>query len=252
MTKTLTSAVRAAALATLQLHVPGSPELDILVRGAAARRSGQLRLWPVKIAPTGWHDGLLLVACAADPTDNAPAIVQNAADLINELLCVDRRRLQAELLARHAIELASVDPLTQLGNRRSWLKALQEEERRAVRYQAQSSIAVIDLDGLKRINDNEGHAAGDAQLLNAARAIKGGARSVDVVCRLGGDEFAVLAPETGPEGASRLASRLLQALGQAGVQASVGVATSADGSLERAWHEADAEMYRHKRQRALV
>lgn len=154
--------------------------------------------------------------------------------MIGDLIVADRRRLEAEELATRATALAGVDALTGLGNRRTWRRALDEEAARACRYDRASAIVVVDRDGLKLINDERGHAAGDAHLQRAAAAVRAASRSVDIVCRLGGDEFGVLAPETGAEGASRLASRLHAELDAAGVQASLGAATSADGDLEQA------------------
>ena len=250
--KALTSATRAARLTTLELRGPGMPELATLVRRDPARTGDELALWVTAVEAGSWHGGLVLVATAPDAEPHRRTVVTDAAAVVDELVVADRRRLQAELLANRAIDLAGLDALTQLGNRRTWRRALDEESARAVRYDAETTIAVLDLDGLKRINDSQGHAAGDRHLLKAADAVKAASRSVDIVCRLGGDEFAVLAPETGREGAGRLATRLLEAMTSAGVAASIGVATRSDGDLDRAWQEADSEMYAQKRQRSLV
>ena len=67
-----------------------------------------------------------------------------------------------------------------------------DEAARAVRYDAETTIAVIDLDGLKRINDTLGHPEGDRAIRDAAEVIRASFRDSDVVARLGGDEFAVL------------------------------------------------------------
>lgn len=246
----LTSTVGAARLTTLELQVGGVPELSLLVRTCSPDPLPELAVWPTVIAPGVWHDGLLLIATAPRADAARRVAVHDVATVVGELLASDRRRMEAEELASRAIELAGVDALTGLGNRRTWRRALDEETARATRYARSSAVVVVDLDGLKRINDEQGHAAGDAHLQQAAAAVRAASRSVDVVCRLGGDEFGVLAPETGPEGASRLASRLRAELDSAGVQASIGVATTCDGDLEKAWHLADGEMYLHKRRRA--
>lgn len=251
VTRVLTAAVRAGGLVSLELQAAPLPVLSTRVVATAAR-TARLEAWVETAARCTWHDGLLLIAVATDGRTVRRTVVADALSILEELVVGDRRRAEAELLADHAMDLAGVDAHTQLGNRRTWRRALDDEAARAVRYDAETTVAVIDLDGLKRINDTLGHAAGDAHLLNAARAVKAASRNVDVVCRLGGDEFAVLAPETGAQGASRLASRLLHALGEAGVQASIGVATRHDGDLEQAWRDADSDMYEHKRRRALV
>ena len=251
-TRVLTAALRAGGLISLELQVPGLPALSSRVVGLSDVGSGRLELWVERTGPCTWHEGVVLIAVAPDSRRARRSAVSDALGVLEELVVGDRRRAEAEVLADQAMDLAGVDSLTQLGNRRTWRRALDDEAARAVRYDAETTIAVIDLDGLKRINDTHGHAAGDAHLLNAARAVKAASRNVDVVCRLGGDEFAVLAPETGRVGAGRLATRLLHAMGEAGVQASIGVATRKDGDLEQAWRDADGDMYEHKRRRALV
>jgi diguanylate cyclase (GGDEF)-like protein len=247
--RVLTATVSAADLITLELHAYGLPQLSLLVRSRSAPDVGELALWPTLLQPCATHDGVLLVATAVAADTRRRVAVHSAALLVADLLTAERRRVDAELLASRAVELAGVDALTGLGNRRTWRRALDEEALRATRYGRPSAIVVIDLDGLKRLNDEQGHAAGDAHLQRAAAAVRAAARSVDVVCRLGGDEFGVLAPETGPDGAARLTTRLRSELDRAGVEASLGVATSDDGDLEKAWHSADQEMYLHKRGR---
>ena len=246
----LTSAADTADLVTLELRVPGAPELSTLVL-----RAGEplldLTIWTTAVPPGPWHDGLMIVASAPDAAGLRRAAVAHTADLLAELLTAERRILQAEALARRALDLAGVDPLTQLGNRRTWRRALEDESKRASRHQTSTTIAVLDLDGMKLVNDEHGHRAGDAYLQRCAEALRAVCRSVDVICRLGGDEFGVIAPETGDEGAARLAERLRDALARADVLASVGVATAREGTLEDAWHVADGWMDQEKRQRAL-
>jgi diguanylate cyclase (GGDEF)-like protein len=247
--RVLTATVTSADLVTLELQVQGAPQLSLLTTTRGSGPVPELAVWPTLIAPGAWHDGLLLAAAAVTADAARRVAVHSAATLVADLLVAERRRRIAELAARRAADLAGVDALTGVGNRRAWHRGLEEEGSRAARYARSSAIVVVDLDDLKRINDEQGHAAGDAVLQRAAEAMRAASRTVDLVCRLGGDEFGVLAPETGPEGADRLASRLRAQLDSAGVQASVGVATSTDSDLERAWHLADREMYRYKRER---
>ncbi len=101
-------------------------------------------------------------------------------------------------------QLAGEDPLTQLLNRRAFLEALRLESRRARRYHEPLTIAYIDLDGFKRINDTGGHAAGDRCLNAIACTLKRVVREVDVVGRLGGDEFAIVLTRTGGNSSSRV------------------------------------------------
>jgi diguanylate cyclase (GGDEF)-like protein len=110
----------------------------------------------------------------------------------------------ADRLAR----LATTDPLTGLYNPRAFHDHLRQELRRLARYREPLSLLLMDLDGLKRINDQFGHEAGDSTLRSVAGAIGSGLREIDLGARIGGDEFAVLAPRTDAKAAVALAERL--------------------------------------------
>jgi diguanylate cyclase (GGDEF)-like protein len=101
------------------------------------------------------------------------------------------------------------DPLTGLPNRRHLDARLASEITRSQRYGAPLALLMIDLDGLKGINDQGGHAAGDAAIRRVATAILGTCRrTTDLAARVGGDEFAVLAPSTTASQAQVLAERI--------------------------------------------
>jgi diguanylate cyclase (GGDEF)-like protein len=123
-----------------------------------------------------------------------------------------RVRLQRE--KRHATQLARVDALTGLGNRRSFDEALEVEVARAQRTGAALSVLVADLDGFKEINDLYGHLNGDQCLRQVAGAISGAVRTPDGCYRWGGDEFAVLLPEADETGAQIVCDRLREHVSQ--------------------------------------
>ena len=102
---------------------------------------------------------------------------------------------------RHQAELARTDDLTGLANRRHFFELSEAEIQRARRYAHPFSLAYIDFDHFKEVNDSRGHAEGDRLLRAATHTILDNIRSTDVMARTGGDEFAVLMPETGPEAA---------------------------------------------------
>ena len=102
----------------------------------------------------------------------------------------DRAKLAAQ---------AATDPLTGLANHRTLQQRLSAEVARAIRHDTPLSVAVIDVDHFKQINDSGGHDAGDAMLLRVARCLEKLARTEDTLGRLGGDEFAWVLPETSRE-----------------------------------------------------
>jgi len=148
---------------------------------------------------------------------------------------------------------AHTDPLTGLANRRSWDERFDEELERSRRTGQGLSVAMIDLDGFKTVNDRDGHEAGDRVLEELASAWQAVLRSGgDFLARLGGDEFGLLAPGSDATGIRRLIKRLGEVL-PAGVVASIGVVTwdgteNASDLLRRA----DQAMYetklRHRRE----
>jgi diguanylate cyclase (GGDEF)-like protein len=112
-------------------------------------------------------------------------------------------------------------------------------------------VCLVDLDGFKAVNDEGGHAAGDAMLIAVGAALGAAVRETDTVARLGGDEFAVLAGTSVTCSGEQLAERLRSAVAAigapAGVTASVGVAEVEPGDdAEDLLHRADAAMYRAK------
>jgi diguanylate cyclase (GGDEF)-like protein len=112
----------------------------------------------------------------------------------------------------HERELARTDELTGATNRRSFFEAAQSEINRARRHRHPFTVAYIDVDNFKRLNDRHGHAAGDALLRAVTQMIKRDIREIDLVARLGGDEFVVLLPETGDEAARAVVNRVRQNL----------------------------------------
>lgn len=194
--------------------------------------------------------------CAIDDQPHAEglrheqALIEFMAALLTHSLHAELARDEQQRQLEHLQAQAMTDGLTGVYNRAGWNHVLALEEAREHRYGDRAAVYIIDLDGLKALNDREGHAAGDALIQQAARVLQQHARHADVVARLGGDEFAVLALNLDPAGAEQLQQRLQQALEQAGVEASIGWALrTPQGTLQAAMHTADQQMYQHKRQR---
>jgi diguanylate cyclase (GGDEF)-like protein len=108
--------------------------------------------------------------------------------------------------------LARTDHLTGLPNRRSYYEMVAGEIRRNLRYYDPFTIAYLDIDNFKNVNDTSGHAEGDKLLKLVASVLTKSVREIDTVARLGGDEFALLLPETGVEAADVVADKLQQRL----------------------------------------
>jgi diguanylate cyclase (GGDEF)-like protein len=131
---------------------------------------------------------------------------------------------------REARQLADLDALTGLHNRRYFHETLDREVARAHRYDRKLALVVLDLDDFKAINDRIGHLTGDAVIAESAERVRDVVRSADIACRVGGDEFAVILPESTLADADQLYRRLQAAvsarpIGQAGrLSFSAGVA----------------------------
>jgi diguanylate cyclase (GGDEF)-like protein len=128
-------------------------------------------------------------------------------------LLAENHRLRAELdkaNARnaHLERLADEDALMPVANRRAFMRELSRLVALAKRYDSESSIVYLDLNGMKSINDRHGHNAGDAALQHVARILVENTRHADVVARLGGDEFGVLLVKTDQHNAEEKAAKL--------------------------------------------
>lgn len=165
---------------------------------------------------------------------------------------------QKTLMAARLRELALVDELTGLHNRRGFLVLAEKQLQIARRTGRTDELLFLDLDGMKRINDKLGHAAGDAALRRTAEVLRAAFRTSDIIARIGGDEFVVLCPDTEPAAVPTLIAGLERRLGDANAGAavpwklalSIGTATADPRNpltLDELIRAADAAMYRDKR-----
>ncbi len=183
------------------------------------------------------------------------------AERNRQLLQEVAERERVETVMRHQ---ATHDPLTNLPNRTLFGDRLSGAIQRANRHQNHFAMAYIDIDGFKAINDNYGHAAGDALLQEIAARLSTQLRANDTVARLGGDEFALILEEIeSPQAALKLCEKLGSSLAElyklrvndmtvrVHIGASIGIAPyqaneRADAD-ERLMHAADVAMYEAKR-----
>ncbi|WP_313354886.1 GGDEF domain-containing protein [Microbacterium sp.] len=154
--------------------------------------------------------------------------------------------LEIGFFVRHRVRVeAQTDPLTGALNRRGLVAEMSTVLRRASRIRRPVSIAVIDLDDFKAVNDGRGHDAGDAVLTSLVAQWTSLARVGDRIARLGGDEFVMLLPDTSYAGAVAMIERMHQLTLHPWSWGVVQLKT--DEPLEDALRRADVEMYRHKR-----
>jgi diguanylate cyclase (GGDEF)-like protein len=148
-------------------------------------------------------------------------------------------------LARRLRDAADTDPLTGVANRRSWEAEASRHLAGALRSGEPLSIAILDLDDFKRVNDENGHGAGDALLRELAAGWTSRLRQADLLGRYGGDEFVLCLPATDERGARDLLARLEETHD---FRWSVGLATLQSGdTLAGILSRADADLYTRKR-----
>lgn len=134
-----------------------------------------------------------------------------------------------EYLKRYRLEeqlkhLSDTDALSNVGNRRYFMRRLRQETTRAQRLKQPLSLLVLDIDHFKRVNDTFGHLSGDEVIRQLAALCRNGVRGIDVVARIGGEEFAILLIATPQERALRIAERIRASVASAEVQGTAEVA----------------------------
>ena len=163
--------------------------------------------------------------------------------------------------ARQFSNEARTDHLTGLANRREFERIMEREVALAERHDRKLSLLMIDLDNLKRINDRQGHRAGDVALKLVAQQLQRVVRTSDICARIGGDEFGVAMPETDLDRGQEVASRLRAALTEASlaarspepIEVSMGLTAWRPGQdWQTAYEVADGDLYEDKRRRKEV
>jgi len=219
----------------------------------------------IPVALTSWYAGRtagMLVACVSAATWLTVDIFSGVAytspyiPIWNALVMSTFFIIVAYLLNAFKREKSSAreDYLTGLGNRRHFFELADAEIRRSSRYAHAFTLAYIDVDDFKAINDRFGHAEGDALLKSIALDIRESIRKTDIAARLGGDEFAVLLPESNAEAAAGFFDKLHKKISQApwgdgrSVTFSIGVVTfiNAPSSIDEMIKIVDRLMYEAK------
>ena len=185
-----------------------------------------------------------------------PKVGQDVDHVLQALLSTAAAALESARLHSAVRELAEIDALTQLPNRRRLETDLQVEWDRSRRYGRPLSFVMVDLDHFKRLNDEHGHPVGDAVLHAAAEAVQRALRATDTAYRYGGEEIAVMLRETDLDAATAVAERIRTAVAAVTLRETAARVTASLGVAERASEmrlhgeliaAADAALYAAKR-----
>ena len=232
----------------------------LIVAGAALVVEGPVTVLLAVGASVGY-----LAAVIIRPPDD-PLLATAVAGVALNLAAIQLLAFVASVVARsqrrsrlEAIRLSTVDSLTGLFNRAYFFAALEREVQRSARSGRGFCLLMMDLDGLKTVNDRFGHFHGDRALRVVGETIRAGVRRIDTAARYGGDEFVVVLPETEPPGAFVLAEKIRVGVGEQALKVdgldirtslSIGVVVyPRDGrTADDLMIAADTTMYRSKRQ----
>src|ERR1700704_809957 len=186
---------------------------------------------------------------------DAPFVFAQALMVLGYTVALGGALLDNARLFEQVRHLAVSDPLTGLANYRHLLDVLENETERTNRTGRSFSVLLLDLDDLKKINDNYGHLVGSRAICRLADILRIHCRAIDTAARYGGDEFALVLPEAQEDEARRVASRIREVLAsddeQPPLSASIGVSVyRGDGErIEKLLSEADRDLYSEKARR---
>jgi len=187
---------------------------------------------------------------------DAPFVFAQAVMVLSYTVALGGALLDNARLFERVRHMAVSDPLTGLANYRRLLDVLENETERTDRTGRPFAVLLLDLDGLKTINDSYGHLVGSRAICRIADILRIHCRAIDTAARYGGDEFALVLPESQEEEAQRVASRIREVLSNDDepprLSASIGVAVYRGGGerIEKLLSEADQDLYTEKAKRA--
>ncbi|MFM9996360.1 MAG: diguanylate cyclase [Phycisphaerales bacterium] len=237
------------AIVLLDLDMPDMDGFEVLRR--------------LKDSPKTMDTPVIVLSGLQSAHDKVTAFDLGAVDYITkpfnltELRVRVRSALRLHQLVQMLAQRAQIDGLTALWNRAYFDRRWSDEVASSSRHNRALSLAIIDLDHFKSVNDTYGHPAGDAVLQGLARVLQRECRQEDVACRYGGEEFALILPDTAPEDGQTVCARVLTALSsmtwprhpERVITASIGLAGAPGnpGIAAPAWLEAaDKNLYAAK------
>lgn len=196
-----------------------------------------------------------LAASQSERLLDAPFVLAQVLTVSSYALALGGALLDNARLFEQVRHLAVSDPLTGLANYRRLLDVLESETERTNRTGRSFAVLLLDLDGLKKINDNHGHLVGSRALCRVAAILRIHCRAIDTAARYGGDEFALVLPEAEQPEAYRVANRIRQVFAEdeetPKLSASIGVAIYRGNGerIEKLLSDADQDLYAEKARR---
>ena len=196
-----------------------------------------------------------LAACQSIKLLDGPFVFAQAMNVMSYAILLGGALFDSAKVFEQVRHLAASDPLTGLANYRKLLDVLDTETERTLRTGRPFAVLLLDLDGLKKINDTYGHLVGSRALCRVADILRFHCRAIDTAARYGGDEFALILPEAREEEAERVAMRIRETLAADSehppLSASIGASIyHGEGErVEKLLKEADQNLYAEKARR---
>jgi len=187
---------------------------------------------------------------------DAPFVFAQSLTVLSYTVALGGALLDNAKLFERVRHMAVSDPLTGLANYRRLLDVLENETERTDRTGRPFAVLLLDLDGLKMINDSYGHLVGSRAICRVADILRIHSRAIDTAARYGGDEFALVLPESQEDEAHRVAGRIREVLANDDepprISASIGISVYRGGGerIEKLLSEADQDLYAEKAKRA--
>jgi two-component system cell cycle response regulator len=243
----------------LSLGLQGADPLRVI---SHLRSNDRLRNLPVLVLAEATDDARVIRALDMGVNDYLIRPIDRNELVARVSTQVRKKRYQERLREnlQASMELAIVDPLTKLHNRRYFQTHLSAMLRDAGARSIAVSLLVIDMDHFKSVNDTKGHDAGDEVLKECAERLRKCVRQIDIVARFGGEEFVIVMPDTDQFAAGRVAERIRLAIEKSpfpirkgqetlNLTVSIGVATAGDGqeNPDRLFKIADEALYTAKK-----
>jgi diguanylate cyclase (GGDEF)-like protein len=199
-----------------------------------------------------------LAACQSERLLDGPFVFAQAMNVTSYVILLGGALLDSARVFEQVRHLAASDPLTGLANYRRLLDVLDTETERTLRSGRPFAVLLLDLDGLKKINDTFGHLVGSRALCRLADILRFHCRAIDTAARYGGDEFALVLPEAREDEAQRVVARIHETLAadleQPPISASIGASVyHGEGErVEKLLAQADQNLYEEKARRKAV